>query len=86
MQLFICNFDLKTFCLQCDDNITYQQLKNLINEKLNLKIDKFQILKEGKYLEHKYPSHIPIQSINIINNSTLYLKEIIFPKIKINLS
>jgi hypothetical protein len=83
MQLFIKKFNNKHLCLNCDQNMTYEELKIIISGKIQIPFQKFQIMKEGKYLESKFSQKTLIIQMNIVKNCTLILKEILFPIIKI---
>ena len=84
MQLFIKLFDEKTGYMTCDQNISYNELKQLICRKFDLWRYVFQIVKGGKYLESKYDDlTISINNMNITDGCTLFLKENVFPPVVI---
>lgn len=85
MQLFVKGFDYKTNCIIVDSDITYNELKNIIADRLHYDQTKcqFQLILGGKYLEANEDIFSKITDIGITNECTIYLKESIFPPVKI---
>ncbi|QKF93849.1 ubiquitin-like protein [Fadolivirus algeromassiliense] len=83
MQVFIkgYNSDDRTFVLEVDHHITYNDLKELIGKRKGFSIDSFQLMYCGKYIESSEINDKTLQELDITENSTLYFKPCIYPKV-----
>lgn len=83
MQLFIKN-DCQptgTFIIHTNPSITYNELKQLVSDRVGICIERFQMMYGGKYIESNNIDEKTLSDLGITNEGTLYIRYQLYPKV-----